>query len=430
MDRIRILRSAIGWAGRHAVSLLVAVAALGVAAEFGPALAQSADLLLARALHIDGDVSTGATDRAVVIQGDDGVNYRTVSTDASGDLQVDVLSSVGAGSMTDDAAFTPGTSTITAVGGLFDDVSPDSVNEGDGGAFRMSARREAYMQIRDAAGNERGLAIDGSGFLGIGTFPDNEPVDVAQIGGNAITAGAGAVAAGTPRMTLASDDPAVVDLAAIEVLETSIEGDTTAIQTAVQVMDDWDETNRAAVNVIAGQAGIAAGTGVDGATVPRVTLATDVGLPAGDADIGNVDLEFAGTAASVNAGNVDATTQRVVLATDQAVVEVQPDQVVPQVPATVACDTTGAVAFTANAADVRLEMWNSGTVDACVRMGATTGADIGTTTSCSFILGAFAGSGTTDVYVTPAGMRVGSETFACDVSAGTANIVVTAWRTQ
>ena len=154
MDRIRILRSAIGWAGRHAVSLLVAVAALGVAAEFGPALAQSADLLLARALHIDGDVSTGATDRAVVIQGDDGVNYRTVSTDASGDLQVDVLSSVGAGSMTDDAAFTPGTSTITAVGGLFDDVSPDSVNEGDGGAFRMSARREAYVQIRDAAGNE------------------------------------------------------------------------------------------------------------------------------------------------------------------------------------------------------------------------------------------------------------------------------------
>ena len=74
MDRIRILRSAIGWAGRHAVSLLVAVAALGVAAEFGPALAQSADLLLARALHIDGDVSTGATDRAVVIQGDDGAD--------------------------------------------------------------------------------------------------------------------------------------------------------------------------------------------------------------------------------------------------------------------------------------------------------------------------------------------------------------------
>ena len=36
--------------------------------------------------------------------------------------------------------------------------------------------------------------------------------------------GAGAVAAGVQRITLASDDPAVVDLAALEVLQTSIDG--------------------------------------------------------------------------------------------------------------------------------------------------------------------------------------------------------------
>ena len=40
-------------------------------------------------------------------------------------------------------------------------------------------------------------------------------------------------------------------------------------------MDDWDESDRAKVNLIVGQAGIAAGSGTNGATVPRVTLATD-----------------------------------------------------------------------------------------------------------------------------------------------------------
>lgn len=48
-----------------------------------------------------------------------------------------------------------------------------------------------------------------------------------------------------------------------------------AIQTAVQIMDDWDESDRAKVNLIVGQAGISAGAGAVGATTPRVTLASD-----------------------------------------------------------------------------------------------------------------------------------------------------------
>jgi len=69
-----------------------------------------------------------------------------------------------------------------------------------------------------------------------------------------VVGGAGAVAAGVQRMTLASDDPAVASLG---------------------VMDDWDESDRAKVNLIVGQAGIAAGNGAAGVTVPRVTLAND-----------------------------------------------------------------------------------------------------------------------------------------------------------
>jgi hypothetical protein len=95
--------------------------------------------------------------------------------------------------------------------------------------------------------------------------------------------GAGSVAAGVQRTTLASDDPAVALLG-------TIDADTGAIMTALQIMDDWDETNRAAVNIIAGQVGVAGGTGTDGATVQRVSLATNVALPAGTNNIGDVDV--------------------------------------------------------------------------------------------------------------------------------------------
>lgn len=74
------------------------------------------------------------------------------------------------------------------------------------------------------------------------------------VGQAGVAAGAGAVGATVPRVTLASDDPAVTSLA---------------------VMDDWDESDRCKVNIIAGQAGVAAGSGANGATVPRVTIATD-----------------------------------------------------------------------------------------------------------------------------------------------------------
>ncbi len=65
-------------------------------------------------------------------------------------------------------------------------------------------------------------------------------------------------------------------------------GNLAAAATSLAVMDDWDETDRAKVNLIVGQAGIAAGTGVDGVTVPRVTLATNVALPAGTNGIGKL----------------------------------------------------------------------------------------------------------------------------------------------
>lgn len=45
--------------------------------------------------------------------------------------------------------------------------------------------------------------------------------------------------------------------------------------TSLSVLDDWDESDRAKVNIIVGQAGITAGAGAVAANSPRVTLASD-----------------------------------------------------------------------------------------------------------------------------------------------------------
>ena len=54
------------------------------------------------------------------------------------------------------------------------------------------------------------------GDVDVLTFPDNEPFNVAQVNGSTVTAGAGAVTAGTQRVTLASDDPAVTSLGVLD----------------------------------------------------------------------------------------------------------------------------------------------------------------------------------------------------------------------
>lgn len=52
-------------------------------------------------------------------------------------------------------------------------------------------------------------------------------------------------------------------------------GNLAASATSLAIVDDWDESDRAKVNVIAGQAGITAGAGAVAANTPRVTLASD-----------------------------------------------------------------------------------------------------------------------------------------------------------
>ena len=52
-------------------------------------------------------------------------------------------------------------------------------------------------------------------------------------------------------------------------------GTLAAAASALSVIDDWDESDRAKVNLIAGQAGVQGGAGASSATTQRVAIATD-----------------------------------------------------------------------------------------------------------------------------------------------------------
>ncbi len=90
-------------------------------------------------------------------------------------------------------------------------------------------------------------------------------INLQKIGGSTVDKGQGNASNGSQRVVIADDDTNMAGILA----------DTAAIQTAVEIMDDWDESNRAAVNLIASQVGITGGAGAVAANTPRVTLASD-----------------------------------------------------------------------------------------------------------------------------------------------------------
>jgi hypothetical protein len=92
--------------------------------------------------------------------------------------------------------------------------------------------------------------------------------NLAQMGGAAIAMNEGVLAAGVQRVTLATNDDAVAHLA-------TIAGDTTNIETAIQILDDWDDANYCNVNLNVAGTDVAAGEGTISAQTQRVTIATD-----------------------------------------------------------------------------------------------------------------------------------------------------------
>lgn len=71
--------------------------------------------------------------------------YASQSSGSSGGLASDITKIASKTIAADDAAFTPGTSGMLTIGGFADETSPDSVNEGDTGAVRMTLDRKLHI---------------------------------------------------------------------------------------------------------------------------------------------------------------------------------------------------------------------------------------------------------------------------------------------
>lgn len=81
---------------------------------------------------------------------------------------------------------------ITGIGALFD-TTPPAITDGNVGLPRMSTDRYLYTIFPSAQA------------VTVSTFPDNEPINVAQINGVTPLMGAGNTGTGSPRVTEASD---------------------------------------------------------------------------------------------------------------------------------------------------------------------------------------------------------------------------------
>ncbi len=131
-----------------------------------------------------GATDLGKAESAAHASGDTGVGVWGVRNDAEAALAADgqyipfMMSSVGrllvetqggsgGTSETDSGVFTPTTDAYTPIGGIFDDVTPSDLTENDGGAVRMSAVREMYMNIRDGAGGERSANVTAGNELNV-----------------------------------------------------------------------------------------------------------------------------------------------------------------------------------------------------------------------------------------------------------------------
>lgn len=146
---------------------------------------------------------------------------------------------------------------------------------------------------------------------------------------------------------------------------------------SLAIIDDWDETNRAAVNTISGQVGVTGGSGVVDAATQRVVLATDVALPAGTNAIGKLAAN-----SGVDIGDVDVLSLPALAAGTNTIGAIESDGTALG-NNQVSVDTTagGTTIVSASAGRQGVIITNQGTVDCYVGTGSVT-------TSNGFLLAA------------------------------------------
>lgn len=155
---------------------------------------------------------TIANDSTGLLSVDDGGSTLSID-DGGGSITVDGTVSVTGGAI-DDAAFTPAVDGVTVLGGFADETAPDSVDEGDQGALRMTLDRKLLVRMVGATDANR-ADVDGSGnvkaILAANSGVDIGDVDVTSVPAPLSTSGGGTEAAAL-RVTIASDSTGLVSI--------------------------------------------------------------------------------------------------------------------------------------------------------------------------------------------------------------------------
>ncbi len=196
----------------------------------------------------------------------------TIATDSTGVLSVDdnggsltvdnpVLSVVGSGTEATAQRVTIATDS-TGVLSVDDNGATLSIDDGAGSITVDNTVLSVVGGGTEATAQRVTIANDSTGVLSVDDNGASLTIDNATLS----VTGAG-TATGALRTVTASNSPDV---------------------TALEIMDDWDESDRAKVNIIVGQAGVQGGSGTVSANTQRVVLATDVALPTGSNTIGSI----------------------------------------------------------------------------------------------------------------------------------------------
>lgn len=183
-------------------------------------------------------------------------------------VNVNVVAGGGAGggtSMADDAAFTPGTTAITPVGGTYRSVL-DSVNDNDGGAFAMTQTRAMHVNLRDATGAEVTL----SGGDASAAKQDTGNASLASIDGKITAVNTGAVVVASSALPTGAANQTKQDTGNTSLA--SIDGKITAVNTGAVVL----AAGSAAFGKLASNTGVTIGA-VEIAAAQTLATVTTVG---------------------------------------------------------------------------------------------------------------------------------------------------------
>jgi len=239
-----------------------------------------------------------------------------IALNASGHIIADVSATTG-GTHVDDAVFTPATDDGVPIFGFFNDSTPDSVGEGDAGILRMSANRNLYNTIRDAAGGERGANVDASNNLNV-ILAANTGVDIGDVD---VLSSALPTGAATSALQLADGHNVTVDNAsggsAVNIQDggNSITVDGTGPNTAGDVANDTADSGNPvkigahATNSVEGETQVANNDRVDskadlnGVLLSRPHTTLEEAIAERDTITTGTSTAFAGAFAAPGAGN-------------------------------------------------------------------------------------------------------------------------------